>query len=130
MKSVSYGASATGVYVYPEDPREAPQLMDLLRDEILAGLTTNEPFVMRASLLNIGISGGRNIDIDLLLYGEPSIILNDNLEGSHPRMRQRAPSHEVAQGSRRSVPAEGLPDSTGPTANRRASHRICTGTNR
>ena len=61
----SWGANATGVYVYPADPREAEELIELLRDEILAGLTTSRPFVTRASLLNIGISGGRNIDIDL-----------------------------------------------------------------
>ena len=39
--------------------------MELLRDEILTGLPGARPFVSRASLLNIGISGGRNIDIDL-----------------------------------------------------------------
>lgn len=61
----SWGANATGVYIYPRDPREAPELMERLRDDILAGLPGTRPFVSRASLLNIGISGGRNIDIDL-----------------------------------------------------------------
>jgi len=61
----SYGSSATGVYIYPSDPREAPELMRLLREELLVGLTGTTPFVSRASLLNIGISGGRNINIDL-----------------------------------------------------------------
>lgn len=61
----SYGSSATGVYIYPRDPREAPALMQMLRDEILTGLPGARPFVSRASLLNIGISGGRNINIDL-----------------------------------------------------------------
>ena len=61
----SWGSSATGVYIYPEDPREAPELIDKLRDDILVGLPGARPFVSRASLLNIGISGGRNIDIDL-----------------------------------------------------------------
>jgi multidrug efflux pump subunit AcrB len=61
----SWGSNATGIYVYPHDPREAPELIDKLRDEILVGLPGARPFVSRASLLNIGISGGRNIDIDL-----------------------------------------------------------------
>ena len=61
----SWGSTATGIYIYPQDPLEAPELMDKLRDEILTGLPGARPFVSRASLLNIGISGGRNIDIDL-----------------------------------------------------------------
>ena len=61
----SWGSNATGIYIYPHDPREAPELMDKLGDEILVGLPGAKPFVSRASLLNIGISGGRNIDIDL-----------------------------------------------------------------
>ena len=61
----SWGSNATGIYIYPHDPREAPELMDRLREEILVGLPGAKPFVSRASLLNIGISGGRNIDIDL-----------------------------------------------------------------
>jgi multidrug efflux pump subunit AcrB len=61
----SWGSNATGAYIYPSDPREAPELIEKLRDEILVGLPGAKPFVSRASLLNIGISGGRNIDIDL-----------------------------------------------------------------
>jgi multidrug efflux pump subunit AcrB len=61
----SWGSNATGIYIYPRDPREAPELIEKLRDEILVGLPGARPFVSRASLLNIGISGGRNIDIDL-----------------------------------------------------------------
>jgi multidrug efflux pump subunit AcrB len=61
----SFGSNATGVYIYPSDPREATELIEKLRDEILVGLPGARPFVSRASLLNIGISGGRNINIDL-----------------------------------------------------------------
>jgi multidrug efflux pump subunit AcrB len=61
----SYGSNATGAYIYPADPREADELIRKLREEILVGLPGAKPFVSRASLLNIGISGGRNIDIDL-----------------------------------------------------------------
>ncbi len=61
----SYGSNASGVYVYPKNPAEAPALIEALRSDILAGLPGTEVFVSRASLLNIGISGGRNINIDL-----------------------------------------------------------------
>ena len=61
----SFGSNATGVYIYPSDPREADELIRKLREEILVGLPGARPFVSRGSLLNIGISGGRNIDIDL-----------------------------------------------------------------
>lgn len=61
----SYGSNATGVFIYPSDPREAPELMRMLREELLVGLPGAKPFVSRSSLLNIGISGGRNINVDL-----------------------------------------------------------------
>jgi multidrug efflux pump subunit AcrB len=61
----SYGPTSTGIYIYPGDPREAAELMRVLREELLVGLPGTEAFVSRASLLNIGISGGRNIDIDI-----------------------------------------------------------------
>jgi multidrug efflux pump subunit AcrB len=61
----SYGPNASGVYIYPSDPAEAPELIEALRDDILDGLPGTKAFVSRASLLNIGISGGRNINIDL-----------------------------------------------------------------
>ena len=61
----SWGSAATGIYIYPSDPRSASELMDLLRGDLLSGLPGALPFVSRDSLLNIGISGGRNIDIDL-----------------------------------------------------------------
>ncbi len=61
----SYGSTSSGLYIYPSDPREAPELMRVLREELLVGLAGTEAFVSRASLLNIGISGGRNIDIDI-----------------------------------------------------------------
>lgn len=61
----SYGPGASGVYIYPQDPREANELMRALREEILHGLPGTDVFVSRDSLLNVGVSGGRNIDIDL-----------------------------------------------------------------
>ena len=34
----SWGSNATGIFVYPRDPREAPELIEKLRDEISFGL--------------------------------------------------------------------------------------------
>lgn len=61
----SYGSNASGLYIYPANPAEAPELIEALRGEMLAGIPGTQVFVSRASLLNIGISGGRNINIDL-----------------------------------------------------------------
>lgn len=61
----SFGPDATGVFIYPDNPREAEALMELLRERLSVGLPGVSTFVSRASLLNIGIGGGRNIDIDL-----------------------------------------------------------------
>ncbi len=61
----SYGANASGVYIYPANPAEAQELIEALREDILDGLPGTDTFVSRDSLLNIGISGGRNINIDL-----------------------------------------------------------------
>ena len=61
----SYGTSASGVFIYPNDPREADELIRMLREELLSGLPGTTAFVSRSSLLNIGVSGGRNINIDL-----------------------------------------------------------------
>ena len=61
----SYGSNASGIFIYPGDPREADELMRMLREELLVGLAGTKAFVSRSSLLNIGVSGGRNINIDL-----------------------------------------------------------------
>ena len=61
----SYGANASGLYIYPANPAEVEELIEALRGEMLEGLPGTDSFVSRASLLNIGISGGRNINIDL-----------------------------------------------------------------
>ena len=61
----SYGTNASGVFIYPADPREASDLIQKLRGDLLADLPGADAFVSRSSLLNVGVSGGRNINIDL-----------------------------------------------------------------
>ncbi len=97
----SWGSTSTGVYIYPEDPREAPELIRKLREEILVGLPGAKPFVSRASLLNIGISGGRNIDIDL--QGPE---LGPLMEGA--RVGQEAINERFSEWSVRAIPGISL----------------------
>ena len=89
----SWGSRATGIYIYPDDPRNAPELIDKLRDEILVGLPGAKPFVSRASLLNIGISGGRNIDIDL--QGPELVALMDAAKVGQEVINERFPDWSV-----------------------------------
>lgn len=89
----SWVSNATGIYIYPHDPREAPELIDKLRDEILVGLPGARPFVSRASLLNIGISGGRNIDIDL--QGPELAALMNAAKVGRDAMNERYPDWSV-----------------------------------
>jgi len=97
----SWGSNATGAFIYPEDPREAPELIRKLREEILVGLPGATPFVSRASLLNIGISGGRNIDIDL--QGPE---LGALMEGA--RVGQEAINEKFSEWSVRAMPGVSL----------------------
>jgi multidrug efflux pump subunit AcrB len=54
-----------GVMVtYPANPREAPQIMELMRNEIWADLPDVRPFVSRGSLLDVDGNNAREIRID------------------------------------------------------------------
>jgi hypothetical protein len=39
--------------VYPEDPRDIAEMVQLLRDEIMVGFPDTQVFVQRGSLLNV-----------------------------------------------------------------------------
>ncbi len=130
----SYGANASGLYIYPANPAEAPDLIEALRGDMLEGLPGTESFVSRASLLNIGIAGGRNINIDLqgpelaplmdtARIGQEAI--NANLEGwsvralpgvslSRPELQLMPDDLRIAQsGLDRSVVADAVRAFTG-----------------
>ncbi len=53
------------LYLYPWDPGQIDDFIALLRDELLVGLPDTPAYVSRASLLGIGFSGGRTINVDL-----------------------------------------------------------------
>ncbi|WP_051484528.1 efflux RND transporter permease subunit [Shewanella waksmanii] len=53
------------LFIYPEDPQQADEMIDLLNQEILIGLPDTQAFTNRGSLLQFGFNGGRAINIDL-----------------------------------------------------------------
>ena len=53
------------LFIYPEDPAQADEMIKLLNDEILIGLPDTQAFTNRGSLLQFGFNGGRAINIDL-----------------------------------------------------------------
>ena len=53
------------LFIYPEDPTRADEMIELLNKEILVGLPDTQAFTNRGSLLQFGFNGGRAINIDL-----------------------------------------------------------------
>lgn len=53
------------LYLYPEDPDQTEEWVQLLRGPLLSGIPDVRAFASRASLLGIGFDGGRSISIDL-----------------------------------------------------------------
>ncbi|WP_299795619.1 efflux RND transporter permease subunit [uncultured Shewanella sp.] len=53
------------LFIYPEDPAQADEMIKLLNEEILIGLPDTQAFTNRGSLLQFGFNGGRAINIDL-----------------------------------------------------------------
>jgi len=53
------------LFIYPEDPSQADEMLKLLNDEVLIGLPDTQAFTNRGSLLQFGFNGGRAINIDL-----------------------------------------------------------------
>ncbi len=53
------------LFIYPEAPSQADEMIKLLNDEILIGLPDTQAFTNRGSLLQFGFNGGRAINIDL-----------------------------------------------------------------
>jgi multidrug efflux pump subunit AcrB len=53
------------LFLYPLNPDETEEFIELLRGPLLQGIPDTQPFVSRASLLQIGFNGGRTISVDL-----------------------------------------------------------------
>jgi len=63
--NVGVGPGWAVVFLYPAEPEGVEPLMELLRNEILAGLPGVEPYVQRASMIQVDAGGGRSIAIDI-----------------------------------------------------------------
>jgi multidrug efflux pump subunit AcrB len=53
------------LYLYPLEPGETEEFLQLLRGPLLQGIPDTQAFASRASLLRIGFNGGRTISVDL-----------------------------------------------------------------
>ncbi|MEE4304771.1 MAG: efflux RND transporter permease subunit, partial [Wenzhouxiangella sp.] len=49
------------LFVYPENPREVHEVLDILRTEILAGLPDTRAFSFQSSLLSLNVGGSRSV---------------------------------------------------------------------
>ncbi len=61
----SWNRTWTGMALYPEDPKDADEMMRVLREEILVGLPDTRSYVSPGSLLNFAGGGNRQIDFDI-----------------------------------------------------------------
>ena len=52
------------LFIYPENPQDIPDVLKLLKDEILVGLPDTRSFSVRGSLLNFGLNTGREVYLD------------------------------------------------------------------
>ncbi len=63
---VSYGSGYTGGFIYAQDPTRVEELMQSVKENVLADLPDTQAFIFRGSMINIsGGGGGQSIDIDI-----------------------------------------------------------------
>lgn len=61
----SWNRTWTGMALYPDNPKEADDMMRALREDILVGLPDTRAFVVSGSLLNFAGGGNRQVDFDI-----------------------------------------------------------------
>ena len=62
----TYGPNASGGFVYAADPTQVEQLMDVVRNEVFAGIPDTQVFLFRGSMINVSGGGdGRSIELNL-----------------------------------------------------------------
>lgn len=62
----TYGPNASGGFIYAADPTQVEQLMQLVRDEVFAGIPDTQVFLFRGSMINVSGGGdGRSIELNL-----------------------------------------------------------------
>lgn len=60
----AFGGFGGTAVVYPEDPRDIPEMVRLLREEILVGFPDTQVFTQRGSLLSVDGDNSREIRLD------------------------------------------------------------------
>ena len=63
--NIGVGPGGGGVFLYPASPEGVEPMIEIMREEIFANLPDVEPFVQRASMIQVGGGGGRSIAIDI-----------------------------------------------------------------
>ncbi len=62
----SFGAGATGGFIYSADPTRVEELMQVIRTEVLGGLPDTQIFLFRGSMINVSGGGnGRTVEITI-----------------------------------------------------------------
>ncbi|WP_102795038.1 efflux RND transporter permease subunit [Bowmanella denitrificans] len=62
----TFGPSASGGFVYADDPTQVEELMQVVRTQVLNDLPDTQVFMFRGSMINVqGGGNGRSINIDL-----------------------------------------------------------------
>ena len=62
----TYGPNASGGFIYAADPTQVEQLMQVVQNEVFAGLPDTQVFLFRGSMINVAGGGdGRQIEINL-----------------------------------------------------------------
>ena len=62
----SYGPNASGGFIYAADPAHVEELMQVVRNDIFAGIPDTQVFLFRGSMINVSGGGdGRSIELNL-----------------------------------------------------------------
>ncbi len=62
----TFGPNASGGFIYAADPTQVEQLMNVVRDEVFAGIPDTQVFIFRGSMINVSGGGdGRSIELNL-----------------------------------------------------------------
>ncbi|MCV2883955.1 efflux RND transporter permease subunit [Aestuariibacter sp. AA17] len=61
----SYGPGSTGGFIYSDDPTRVEELMDVARNDFLAGLPDTQVFLFRGSMINVSGNNGRSVNLNI-----------------------------------------------------------------
>ncbi|WP_215396894.1 efflux RND transporter permease subunit [Rheinheimera oceanensis] len=62
----TFGPNASGGFVYAADPTRVEELMDVVRNDVFAGIPDTQVFLFRGSMINVSGGGdGRSVELNL-----------------------------------------------------------------